>query len=256
MTLCPRTVAIAVAAGIASALTAALYSDEQPRAADGKFGEGSGGKSAAKSKAIKQEQPTAATKSDLAKASATYVGKDIQRYAEEHNEPQFAKSVGGLSYKDNEPVDVVAGKGGVVEHGVELKTMVANKASKLTMDKYAQVRKVEWEREKQAAFHTVVIDDRAVYNANGPGMHDESKRQYYYRRGIAGSVRVDGQNGMHKCSSIAEVKQLMNAPEKSLPAGAQRTDGGVRTGRWKAIQDSEGKGFKNAKTGEVVRPKK
>lgn len=200
-----------------------------------------------------EEAPGKSAKSQIAKQSATYVGKDIQRYAEENNEPKFAKAIGGLSYDDNEPVDVVAGKGGIVRDGVELKTMVSNKASKLTMDKYAQVRKVVWEQEKSATFHTVVIDDRAVYNAGGDGEHDESARSYYYRRGIAGSARIES---MHKCKNIGEVKKLMGADETSLPDGAKRTDGKIRTGKWKAFVDKAGKGFKNSKTGEIVRPKK
>lgn len=235
---------------------AALF--EPPHGPDGKFySSGGGGKKPEPKKktaaAVPEETPTPRTKSEIAKQSATRVDKNIQRYAEEHNERQFAKSIGGLSYDDNEPVDVVAGKGGVVQHGCELKTMVSNKAAKLTMDRYAQVRKVEWERDKKATFHTVVIDDRNVMNANGEGEHDESKRVYYYRRGIAGSARVAS---MHECKSIAEVKKLMNAPEASLPPAAQRTDQGVRDGRWKPITDASGKGFKNSRTGEIVRPKK
>lgn len=235
------------------------FNPDEPRDDHGRWGEGGGGTAMAEpdreenGNAPPEQTPTTRTKSQIAQQSATRVDKTIQRYAEEHNEPQFAKAVGGLSYDDNEPVDVVAGKGGVVQHGIELKTMVANKASKLTMDRYAQVRKVEWERDKNATFHTCVIDDRKVYDASGAGNHDESQRVYYYRRGIAGSARIEA---MYKCKSVGEVKRLMNMPEKDLPPAAQRTDAGVRNGRWKAMVDEGGKGFKNRKTGEIVRPKK
>lgn len=229
------------------------YSDDQPRDEDGEWSGGGSGRESSAGNRTTEETPDGKSKAQIAKQSATYVGKDIQRYAEEHNEPQFAKSVGGLSYADNEPVDVVAGKNGVITDGVELKTMVSNKASKLTMDKYAQVRKVTWEAEKKATFHTVVIDDRNVFNANGEGEHDESQRTYYYRRGVAGSARVES---MHQCKNIAEVKKLMKAPESELPKGAQRTDAKMKVGKWKAFVDKDGKGFKNSKSGEVVRPKK
>ncbi len=73
------------------------------------------------------------SKSEKAKESHVLVGKDIQRYAEEHNEPAAAKALGGLSFKDNEPVDIVVGHEGVVKHGVELKTVVANTNGKITM---------------------------------------------------------------------------------------------------------------------------
>jgi lambda family phage portal protein len=165
-----------------------------------------------------QKKPSA--KAARAKASHHLVDSKIQRYAEEHNEPQFAKAIGGLSFKDNEPVDVVLGKGGVIQHGVELKTMVSNKAAKITMKKSAMERKAAWEKANKATFHTVVIDDSAVFNANGEGKHDESKRVIYYRRGY-GSFRVAG---MHKAKDHAELKKLMNTPNEKLPDAAKRTE--------------------------------
>lgn len=238
---------------------------KHPRAEHGQFGETGGSGSAPKddndspakgagvAKRTPMETPAKASKSELAKRSCSIIDKSVQRYAEEHNEPQFAKAVGGLSYPDSEPVDVVTGKEGVITDGVELKTMVSNKASKLTMDRYAQVRKVEWEQKNKATFHTVVIDDRKVFNAGGEGQHDETQRTYFYRRGIAGSARIES---MHECKNLAEVKKLMKAPEAKLPAGAQRTDAKIHEGKWMPIVDKGGKGYRNSKTGEVVRPKK
>ncbi len=78
-------------------------------------------------------------------------------------------------------------------------------------------RKAAWVRENRADFHTVVVDDRNVFNANGPGQHDESQREYYYRRGF-GSFRV---GTMQKCSSIAEVKALIAMKTRDLPDAAK-----------------------------------
>jgi hypothetical protein len=154
-----------------------------------------------------------------AQASATRVDSEIQRYAEEHNEPRFAKAVGGLSFKDNEPVDVVVGDGGVIQHGIELKTMVSNKAGKITMKRSAMERKAKWEKDNKATFHTVVIDDHEVFNANGPGEHDESKRKIFYRRGF-GSFRVAG---MYEVKDVAELKKLLAMKNEALPDAAKRS---------------------------------
>lgn len=223
----------------------------------GQFVKGSGGGGGGKGGKDKPEKggsKAPSEKAERAKAAHVMVNKEIQRYAEEHNEPRFALAVGGVSFPDGEPVDIaVAGQDGKVSGGIELKTMVVNGNFKLTMDRYAQIRKLEWEKTQGAAFHTVVMDDHAVFNASGPGKHDESKRVYYYRRGVAGSARVAG---MHKCESLEELKSLMAMDESQLPQAAQRTDGELRVGKWKFFADAEGKGYKNSKTGMVIRAKK
>jgi hypothetical protein len=147
------------------------------------------------------------------------VGKEIQRYAEEHNEPAVAKALGGLSFKDNEPVDIVMGDpdGGTVKHGIELKTVVANTNGKITMKGDALARKRTWARKNKATFHTVVIDDSKVFNAGGKGKHDESQRRILYRRG-AGSFRL---SKMHECKDMAELKTLINTKTQKLPPGAK-----------------------------------
>jgi hypothetical protein len=171
------------------------------------------------SKPSRVPQKQMSEKALRAQASATRVDKEIQRYAEEHNEPAFAKAVGGLSFKDNEPVDVVVGEGGVIKHGIELKTMVSNKAGKITMKREAMDRKAKWEKSNKATFHTVVIDDHEVFNAKGDGQHDESKRKIFYRRGF-GSFRVAG---MYEVKDLNELKALLNTPNKQLPDAAKRT---------------------------------
>jgi len=87
------------------------------------------------------------------------------------------------------------------------------------MKRSAQERKAEWERKNKATVHTVVFDDSRVYNANGPGKHDESKRVIYYRRGY-GSFRVDG---MHQVKDLNELKKLLDTPNDKLPKAAQST---------------------------------
>jgi len=107
---------------------------------------------------------------------------------------------------------------GVLKHGIELKTLVSNKAGKITMKRSARERKDKWEKESGGTFHTVVLDDQGVYNALGEGKHDESKRKMYYRRGH-GSFRV---NSMHPVKSIKELHALMRMGEDQLPTAARR----------------------------------
>jgi hypothetical protein len=190
-------------------------------------------------------------KAELAKKHYKATNKEVQRYAETYNEPRFAKVVGGVSHPDNEPMDVTAKSGDLCE----LKTMVDNSNSKITMDSYSQVRKIVKEQETGKTFHTIVSDDQAIYNAKGEGQHGNDKdRVYYYRRGVAGSARLEG---LHRCKDEAELKKLMAMPEDKLPSGAQRTDGHLRVGKWKASVDAEGrKQFTNTKTGQVFKAKK
>lgn len=164
-----------------------------------------------------KEHPDKATRSEIAKASAYTVGAEIQRYAEETNEPILAKAVGGVSLRDNEPVDVMVVKGGIVEHGVEMKTMVSNKSGQISMKKEAVARKQAWVKEHKAPFHTVVFDDQKVFNADGKGKHDETKRTIYYRRGF-GAFSV---SAMHKVPDMANLSELMNTADEALPAAAK-----------------------------------
>jgi hypothetical protein len=145
------------------------------------------------------------------------VDRVVQQYSEEYNEPVLAKSLGGQSYRDSEPVDVVVHKAGKIEHGVELKTMTENKNNKITMNKQARGLKAAWMVENEpAAFHTVVFDDHKVFNAKGEGQHDDSKRRIFYKRGY-GSFRV---GSMHEVGSMGELSKLMNTPTEQLPKKA------------------------------------
>ena len=175
-------------------------------------------------------------KAKRAKAAHKMVGTKEQQEADK-KELSFAKKVGGASFKNSEPVDVViAGKDGRVAHGVEHKYMFDNANDKITMNKYAQVRKIVWEQQNKADFHTVV---------------ETKSGDTFYRRGV-GSFRT---GGMHKVTGgEKELKKLMNTPDAQLPQGAQRTDAKLRQGTWKPLKDS--RGFVNSKTGEQVFPKK
>lgn len=174
--------------------------------------------------------------------------KKIQRYAEEHNEPRFAKVVGGASHPNSEPMDVTAKNGDLIE----MKTIVDNSNGKITMDSYSQIRKIVKEKESGKAFHTVVSDDSKIYKDDGN--HDESAgRTYYYRRGVAGSARIAG---MYKCKDEAELKKLMAMPDDKLPPAAQRTDAKHRAGKWKFFEDEKGKGYRDLKSGKEFRAKK
>jgi hypothetical protein len=166
---------------------------------------------------VPEEKPS--EKALRAKAAHHLIDKSVQRYAEEHNEPRFAKAMGGVSFPDGEPADVViAGPDGRVRHGIELKTMVDNKNNKITMKRSAMERKAAWERKNKATFHTVVLDDHAAFNANGPGEHDESRRRIFYRRGF-GSFRV---GTMYEVKGgLDELKRLLDMPKNRLPAGAR-----------------------------------
>lgn len=237
--------------------------------------------------------PTCSThpsdKAMRAKAAHVLIGAEIQRYAEEHGEVQTAKALGGASWPDSEPIDIAiphnsehtslwqkaqadyssamaaytaGGKKGTkpapfkvegdIKHGVELKTPTVGKNGTITMDKYAQVRKHLWEKEGTGrVFHTVVKDDREVFNADGPGKHDESKRVWYYRRGVAGSTTIES---LHRCKDEAEVRRLMDLPEKQLPDKAKRTDGKLSVGKWKPVKGE--RAYRNTKTGEIARAKK
>jgi len=236
--------------------------EDHPRGDDGKWTSGGSG-SARQPKARPRARPSKklrdmAAAPDPAKVAAAkknhkLVDRDIQRYAEERNEPLFARMVGGASLPDNEPFDTVIphdrnaaarwrreverryaaisearDRGNKVPkfgrmdldadvaHCVELKTMVDNDNVKITCKTDAQARKIKYAVEQGAKLHTVVLDDHNVYDPAGDD-HDDSRRVFYYRRGV-GSFRVET---MHKCKNLAELKRLMNAPESELPDAAR-----------------------------------
>ena len=185
-----------------------------------------------------KDKPTVKSKNkekvQRAKSSHMLVGKSVQREADA-KERALAAQLKGLSFENSEPVDIVIGKKGSVQHGIEHKYMTMSKNMKITMNKYAQVRKVEWERKNNAPIHTVV---------------EFPDGSFAYRRGV-GSFRT---GTMQPVKSVSELRKLINTPDEKLPESAKRTDDKLRTGTW--VPATDGRGYKNSKTGEVVRPKK
>lgn len=195
---------------------------------NGEVLQGLGGKAKIGSSNPPEKVPEKSAKSQLAQQTSKKIGAEVQRYSEEHNEAGLAKALGGkleakdaptkiASLRDNEPVDISLSHNGVIQHGIELKTMTDNKNGQIFIKKEAQARKDKWMAENHAPIHVVVFDDQKVYNANGPGKHDESKRKMYYRRGYANfSVTA-----MHPVENVADLHKLMNTPDKDLPKKAQ-----------------------------------
>ena len=161
--------------------------------------------------------PAVSARSERARAAHFMVDSEIQRYAEEYNEPIIAKALGGKSSRNSAEVDIILTTSDGRQHGVELKTMVANGNAKITMKTQAMQRKKSWERKNKGTVHTVVLDDSKVFNALGKGKHDITKRRILYRRGY-GSFRTAK---MHVCANMAEVKRLIQMPKRELPVGAK-----------------------------------
>lgn len=176
----------------------------------------------------KEKIPTPAQQAELAKQPAGRVNKAVQRYSEERNEPVLARGMrrGGADafhLRDNQPVDVVRTRAGRITDGVELKTKVFGVHNQIKMSDTAQARKAAWmAAHPRAQFHTIVFDDRKVYNAQGEGKHGPvTERVILYRRGF-GSFRT---GGMQRVRDMEELDRLMNMPTKDLPRRAQPPDG-------------------------------
>ena len=148
----------------------------------------------------------------------TLIDADVQRWCEEGNESRIASHVGGKNLPDCEPMDVqIPPPPAEVKHGIESKTMVSNTHGQIHMGTEAKQRKRAWRRKNKAPVHTVVTDDREVYNAFGPGKHDLSKRKVYYRRGF-GSFKVEGMYEVP--GGYAGLQELIDTPTRKLPPGA------------------------------------
>ncbi len=188
---------------------------DHPRADDGKFGSGALPASKPRSLRVPEEKPGEAAQK--LRGAHLVVDATIQRYCEEHNERHIAHALGGASLPDSEPVDVKVPPRRP-KHGIELKTMVSNKRGAIRMSRSARERKAAWESETGATLHTLVLDDRNVFDAKGKGEHDEAQRVIYYRRGC-GNLSV---TSMHKCKNMAEVRRLMSMNDDELPEAAKR----------------------------------
>lgn len=182
------------------------------------------------------------------------IGLAEQRYAENINEALLAESVGGRALKDNEPVDVVVlSEDGKPHHGCELKTMLTGsfERNRIDMCAYARIRKVNWLKANPGTpLHTVVFDDRTVFDFSGEENHKIENRRMFYRRGIAGSPVI---YGMQEFTTMDELKELMDTKEEDLPKKARRVDHELFIGNWTLKKEEDGtKYFHNDETDERV----
>jgi hypothetical protein len=132
--------------------------------------------------------------------------KEKQQWAE-RNETVILGLLGGNSMTtgDNKPTDVNMNVGEKL-HGVEVKTFLDNKNSKVTMHKDSRERKLAWAKKNRAKLHTIVVDDRDRFKAKtGKGSGNYSGHRLYYREGV-GSFTLDS---MIKVESPKHLKELM-----------------------------------------------
>ena len=152
----------------------ARFNPDEPRDSDGKWG--SGGTTLSKKGLLVDK-----AKQKAGAANAVYIGR-TQQQAAEHTEQIIAKAVGGESFKDSEPVDVVTKGDDGKMHGIEVKTLInktsptrtaSGRAESIFMTHGAVPRKQNWAKANKASLHTVVVDRRngglKVYHANGVG---------------------------------------------------------------------------------------
>lgn len=202
--------------------------DELGRFSSSDSGGGSGGGAATSryGKAPVEEKQKPRTKSEIAKSCFVLIRRDEQQYCEERNQKSLArklKSLGALETTGNAAADVILfDEEGAITDLIEVKTLIKAKESKATVHRDAKARKEALAEEHNANLHQIVIDDRDVFNALGPGRHDESRRVYYYRRGV-GAYRVEN---MYRCSGARELKSLLKQSEADLPLGAGSGRGG------------------------------
>lgn len=125
-----------------------------------------------------------------------------QRHAE-NNESVIAKAIGANQSGDNLPMDVTLKIGGKL-HGIEVKTMVDNANSKITMHPESRQRKEAWAKTNKGAVHTVVIDDRDKF-AGGANKHQYSGHKIYYKSGV-GAYRI---SQMQPVTNLEQLKGLL-----------------------------------------------
>lgn len=107
----------------------------------------------------------------------------------DHSEQELSTALRIPRTKDNSPFDLVA-KG----IGVEVKTLIDNKNSKITMHPASRQRKITAARKEGLRMYTVVCDKR-----------QSGQTAYYFASGV-GSFRIAS---MRPVSSVAELKKLI-----------------------------------------------
>lgn len=141
---------------------------------------------------------------ERAKKAHVLVKKAYQDLAEA-NERVVAQMIGGRALDDNEPMDVLM-RILKKQHGLEVKTMFVNKASKITMNKAALKRKIAWKAKQKAVVHTLVLDDRNLYSF--PDRF--SGNRIYIRKGV-GSFTLDS---MTPIKDAAHLREFLGITEK------------------------------------------
>ena len=119
------------------------YSPDQPRAANGEFGEGEG------------VVGIVSARMQRALDSQVRTGKKEQDIAE-RREKVLSEAVGVPRTKDNSAFDMRND-----DVGIEVKTLISGKNEKITMSKTALGRKLGEQRAEGLKGYTVVVDRRA-----------------------------------------------------------------------------------------------
>lgn len=142
-------------------------------------------------------------KSQIAKDAIQGKGKEQfnikMQVTAEANEKILASVLGGKSYNDTEPVDILVKTGGRLI-GIEVKTLLYQKSDKLTMNHGAIPRKLKWQKKTGAELYTVAIDSRNPKNVT-----------CYVRPGV-GSWDL---KYMAKVGSFGGVKKFLEINSKS-----------------------------------------
>lgn len=150
----------AIEEGVRSGLVA-KYSPDQPRAADGEWGSGGA-------------KPRASARVERARKSCVLIRAGEQRTAD-RTEQKLSDALGVPRTADNSAFDLRND-----DVGIEVKTLLSNTNSKITMNKAALGRKLGEARAEGLKTFTVVADMRGRTNA-----------QYYVTNRL-GSLRLGG----------------------------------------------------------------
>lgn len=143
---------------------------------------------------VQEQQAPVSTlsKSERAKLAYTAANYEEQKIAD-YTEHVLSQQLGLSRTANNSPFDLVGPK-----VGVEVKTLIKSKNSKITMKADAIARKMKQARKDKLKIHTVVVEKR-------PGQPEA----YYHAKGV-GSFRVasmkryDSVDGLKKVLGLAE----------------------------------------------------
>lgn len=153
------------------------YSDDQPRDDDGRWSSGGS--------AAREEQ--SARRSERARSSYNPLTKEKERLSNE-SEETLSQALGLPRTGDNDPFDLQSGR-----IGVEIKTLVDQKAGKLTIHPESRIEKLRVAEEGGLKPFTVAVDKRG------------DQHVYYARPGI-GSYTL---SSMKRFDTLAELKRYI-----------------------------------------------